>query len=181
MRASIETLVNQTAYRLYRKYRKWVEANDIRQEMHTWIASKSKKYIDGLADNQLRWRLYDAGDIYCRKEKAAKTGYSPDDEVFYSMRLLREVLPNIVEGKDYLTKGVDDSSGTGARRSAAGSSMNYETTMADIRAAFEKLSEDHRLILEGEVEFGMSEPADVTRALRALQGKLGGRRPRKGV
>jgi hypothetical protein len=77
------------------------DPDDIRQEILLWCLQKG---IDGdysrfdseeEANQQarrdtasMRW----AGERWCRKEKAATAGYHPDDEAFYSLRSLQEML-----------------------------------------------------------------------------------------
>lgn len=180
MRDDLTQLINKAAYQLYRRYRAYVEAEDIRQEMWVWVAARVAK-VEDMPTFKLRYKLLDAGGTYCRREKAAKSGYSPDDEVFYGLPLLRELLPFAVRDLPIVLKGVDDTNTSTARKAAAGVSMSYETAVADVRAAFNWLRDPYRAVLRAYADGDEVSAGEVTRALRAMQRKLGGRRPTPNV
>jgi hypothetical protein len=178
VRADLGDLIMQAAGKLYRRYARWVEADDIRQEMWTWVLGQHPKRIEAVSTWKLRYKLQDAGAAYCRREKAAKSGYSPDDEVFYSLRVLREMIPFVTTDTPMVSRGVDDTKASTGRQAAAGESFGWETTIADLRVAFAALDEAQRETLRAYTAGEDQAPEDVTRALRAMQRRLGGRKPR---
>lgn len=176
MRDDLETLINETAYRIVRRFRNFVEPEDVRQEMRLWAYAR-KNYVTGLKTFHLTRALQRVGEGYARKEKAAKTGYSPADEVFYSMGVLRELLPIAVTDEPVVLRGVNPDDKQGARRAGSTPAFEYETAIADVRKAYKALPDEKRLVLLLYVA-GKEVPAvEVTRAVRGMQRRLGGRRP----
>lgn len=177
MRGDLTHVINSSAYVIYRRYRQYVDAEDIRQEMWLWAKGQSQRKLEQLPIGILRRRLRDIGEKYARREKAAKTGYDPDDEVFYSLAMIRNLLPWTVDPELPVLKGVDDRQTANARRQAAGPGMELETIVVDLRKAYNGLTLRDRMILQMQVEFGGLEPADIDAALRKMQRALGGRKP----
>lgn len=170
-------VINHTAYMVWRRHKQHTDAEDIRQEMWTWTVAQDPKKLKALDERQLMWRLRDAGEVYARKERAAARGYKPEDEVFYSIATLRELLPLAVDTTPIVLKR----DGENVKRSSSDpAGMEFETAIADIRKAYWRLSSKYRLALADAVENPDSvDDVVVTRALRFMQRKLGGRRPRR--
>jgi hypothetical protein len=122
--------------------------------------------------------LADVGERYARKEKAARAGYVPDDEVFYSLAVIRELLPYVTGDELPTLPGVYDAKTSVARRSAAGPGMELETAVMDLRRAYSGLDEWDQAVLAAEAEFGMAEESDVIAAMKRMQRLLGGSKPR---
>lgn len=177
MRDDLEDLINTTAYRLYKRYRRWVEASDVRQEMWVYVAGLTDERLETIEPGTLRWRLHDAGERYARREKATRSGYSVDDEVYYGLRVIRELLPVAIDDTPVVMRGVDDSQGVTTRRSPPGAGMDYETAVADLRRAYRGLTKERRKVLSDYAEGKDVDEASVTSAMRSMQRKLGGRRP----
>src|SRR5690606_28554087 len=142
----LDSLIAKAAYHVYRRYRRWVEPEDIRQELHLWAAEHAKR-LQELDEQQIKWRLRDVGEIYARKEKAAKSGYLPEDEVFYSLRALRELLPIAVSNEVVPQPVYDPADKPATRRAASNPGMEWETAVADLRRAFARLSDWHQTVL----------------------------------
>jgi DNA-directed RNA polymerase specialized sigma24 family protein len=179
MRTDLTHLISGIAHSIHRRYRQYAEAEDLRQEMWVWAYAQPKMKLDSLSTGTLRRRLWDVGLDYARREKAVKSGYDPDDEKFYSITVIRELLPWVVDPEPPILRGVDDRQTSNARRSAAGPAMELETVVVDLRKAYNRLSLRDRMILQTQVEFGMSEASDVDAALRKMQRALGGRKPKR--
>lgn len=171
MRDDLDDLIGQAAYRTVRRYRGFVEPEDVRQEMWAWVLAR-KTYVNGLEVPYLGRKLQNVGEAYGRKEKAAKTGYSPSDEFFYSFAVLREMLPVVLAGELPTLKGVNDEDKQSARRAGASTSMEYETVLVDLRKTFNMLPAHHQKALIGFEAGGVA----VTRGFQAWQRKLGGRK-----
>lgn len=177
LRPDLEPAIAGVAYTIFRRYRRWVDPEDLRQEMYAWAVAQNATRLDEMPASSLRWRLRDVADHYARGEKAAKTGYSTDDEVFYALRVLRELLPHAVTDVPIAMRGVDERVGGSGRKAGAVPSMDYETAIADLRKAYKGLSDRYRGVLARYAEGASEAEADVNKALRALQRMLGGRRP----
>lgn len=176
MRGDLPNLIDSATYTIWKRYRGVTEPDDLRQEMWAWILTQKPARILELDAKVLGYKLRDAGEIYARKEKAQKAGYSPSDEVFYGMRALRELLPLAVDTEPVVLRR----EGEGGPSTGIGPSMEFETSVADLRKAYRRLSSKYRVILAEYVsDPDSADEVQVTRALRYMQRKLGGRRPRK--
>lgn len=183
MRADMQHLIGTTAYRVLRRYRQWVEAEDLRQEMWAWAYQQKADELEQIPAGLLRRRLYDVGDTYARREKATKSGYRAGDEVFYSQRVIRELLPAAFDDESYRGGVVNDHEKVSRVRSAVAVGMEYETALADVRRALSVLglgrdSDLYRAYVEGESS-DLAE-AEARRQLRRVQRYLGGTKPRGG-
>lgn len=177
MRGDLKKHIESSAYLVYRRYRGYVEAADVRQEMWLWATAKEKQ-IEDLPVPTLRWRLRDVGERFARQEKAQKSGYHPDDEVFYGLRAIRAVLHDVVTDEPVVLRGVDEADKPAARRAGASLPMEYETAIADLRDAFSALPELLQTELRKEARGDVgADPEMVTKALRRIQRALGGRKP----
>ncbi len=179
MRGDLANLIDGAAYGVYKRYRAHTTPEDLRQEMWAWALAQDEAKLEELEARLLGYKLRDAGEIYARKEKAAKGGYSPADEVFYSLRSLRELLPLAVTSTPVVLRREGEAGGGGTTPGLA-PSMEFETALADLRKAYRHLSSKYRQILADHVsDPEASDEVQVARALRYMQRKLGGRRPRK--
>lgn len=158
---------------LVRKYRRFVELDDVQQELWLAVAKNSKSFIDFLdrdpddkdavrqgwaAAYKTLWRH---GDRYCRKEKAAKTGYRPEDEAFYDRQRIGMLLEMRYNGTSY-TNQYDDSRPKG--KTKPGSGYMLETEYADVDVALKKLTGVEQAALMAHYVDGLSE-TDVANML----------------
>lgn len=92
--------VKPVAIRVGQRYRGYVEVADLRQELALWVLSHPRRAAEYLLEaeegdgRRLTRSLYNAAESYARACKASAEGYSPGDEYFYSLRQLRELLPD---------------------------------------------------------------------------------------
>lgn len=177
MRTDLGHLINTTAGRIHRRYRVWAEYEDIKQEMWMWACAQNERKLTLLSTTTIRRRLWDVGVKYARREKATRSGYDTDDEVFYSVTLLRELLPLALDQDGPVLRGVDDRDGKLARRTAAGPGMELEAALADVRKAYSRLAGHLQLALASYVAGDGTGPL-VDSGLMRMQRILGGRRPR---
>jgi len=177
LRSDLPALIDTAAYLVYRRHRGHTEPEDIRQEMWTWILAQNTTRVNDLEPHVLTWKLRDAGEVYARREKAAKGGYQPSDEVFYSTRTLRDLLPLAIGTEPVTLRAEGDEGGS---RSGEPLSMEFETTLIDVRRAYRKVSSKYREVMLRSVVDPLSvDDVQLFRALRFMQRKLGGRRPQK--
>lgn len=122
--------------------RKWkVDPDDIRQEVLLWCIVQgidgSFEAIEDEEESQalarqayasMRW----AGERFCRKEKAAREGYSIEDEAFYGLKALQELLVNFfVTGlESHAPIGTADS--VRHQKSDGSTSGNYLVSLLDV-------------------------------------------------
>lgn len=174
----LDGMIAKTASWITRRYKQWVDPEDVRQEMWTAVLQRKDK-LDKMEPRDLARILEDAGIAYCRKEKAARSGYSEDDEAFYSQRIIMMMLPYAVATGPIESKPVNDATEKLARKGASGVSFEWETTVADMRSAFKQLPPWRRKLLTAYVDGYDTNRGNLYKAVRAMQRKLGGRRPIK--
>lgn len=93
------SLATSQARKLARKWR--VDYEDIRQEILVAALQEDLSWLqdEGLGEEERRdlmrqlrvWAWY-VGERFCRREKAARSGYQVEDEVYYSRARLQELL-----------------------------------------------------------------------------------------
>ncbi len=162
--------IQRSAAEVHRLYRSWAEAADIEQEMWLWVYSHHSQ-LDDMPPYTLRRRLKDAGVRYCRREKAAKSGYHPEDEYTYTQPVLLKLLPDAFDPE--ATKPVTGSDGVGTRGTGEQAYGEWETMLIDVRVALDKLRFSDWKVLK-QVAEGAREPNDTLTqdALRRLQRKV---------
>lgn len=189
---------------LARRYRRYVERDDIRQELLTWAWRRRDKVAEYLVrpessedPNQrvkrqgqwiLRKTLTRRGEVYCRKVKAEKCGYHPRDEFFYDRGLIEDIIKAWVNGTSLLADVVDDHVKVPRDPAEGGNILAME---ADVHRALEWLDNEQAGLLfrvyGDEVpisqvarENGVSRQAleqKMDRLLRKIQNTLGGSNP----
>jgi len=99
-------LVPSVAGTIYRRYRQWVEREDVVQECYAWAMNRASHYAELLNEEntiqrvinekRIAWQMRRHAERYCRKEKAKKSGYLIGDESFYDTVLLGQLLPHVI-------------------------------------------------------------------------------------
>jgi hypothetical protein len=81
------------------RYRQHVTYEDVQQELYVWLIGKYDRaekwraeYSEKHAERTLVKALRNAGERFCRAEKAEREGYVPDDEFFYSIPMVADLL-----------------------------------------------------------------------------------------
>lgn len=147
----LEELCATVAYSVWKRYRKYVELPDLRQELMLFSWRKRDKVAEYLVrdeENPLRKRqgeaaymksLSRAAERYCRKCKAQAVGYSPRDEYFYHRTLIEDLIGVIVNGQTDQA-GQTDERTRGARDASEGG--NVQAMVADVKRALGTLDSD---------------------------------------
>ena len=187
------------------KYGKWVERDDVKQECLIWAMNRSE-WIDGQLnepdtekrkhnEQKIAWQMMRIAEKYARKEKAARSGYQPGDEVFYQSVTLATLLPfviaSILDGTvlEPAQEMVIDGQPRGSSSPAEGGALL--ATLMDIKQKFAQLEPDDKQILTLRYHEQLTlaqigavlecHPTTADRrcdhALRALLNLLGGRSP----
>ena len=134
---------------VHRRYRKYVDRADLTQEAYAWLMTRVV-YFNGLLEeenetvrlaNQRRigWQMKRAVERYARKEKATRSGYQTNDESFYDVVTIAQLLPYVIASI------VND--GTPRKPSAPSEGGNLLATLIDIKKSYELLDEDEQKIL----------------------------------
>ena len=198
-------LAPSVAYAIHRRYKHWVEKDDIAQECIAWGITRnnyiteqmSVEDVKQLEYNQKRiaYQMKRAAERYVRKEKANKSGYQLQDEAYYETLMLGQLLPfviaSVIDGTvlEQAQEMIRDGQPRGSSSPAEGG--NLLASLIDIKKAFLELDPEDQVLLRlrhhenatlqeiaAHLECAVS-TADrrCTNALRRLQEKLGGDTP----
>lgn len=198
-------LVPSVAGSIYRRYRQWVERDDVVQECYTWALSRASHYAELLNEEssiqrtinekRIAWQMRRHAERYARKEKAKKSGYQVGDEAYYDTITIAQLLPFVI--KAHVNNSALEQSqvlindGTPRKPSAPAEGGNLLAMLVDIKQAFEKLEKIDQEILtlryhENQTLQLMAEYLEcavstvdrkITQALRKVQEKMGGSSP----
>jgi RNA polymerase sigma factor (sigma-70 family) len=177
------------ARNVQRRYGRWVEQDDVMQEMWLWVFEHPDTTRRLLADREsfLTRRLVTVGERYARREKAAYERYSPDDEAFYSLTMIRDMLPYALDSNATPPQEQQE-----VRVYTSGDGYGtWEAMLADVRGAFSHLDDTDQKLLtrrfRDEATFEVIASADgvstsavfsrVNRIVKRLQRRLGGASP----
>jgi RNA polymerase sigma factor (sigma-70 family) len=175
-----------------------VGREDFVQECFVWALTHPAKLAEyrededqKAGDRKLYGALRNACRDYARRDKAARLGYDPDDEVFYTLLVLKdELLPAVYDEDSWLpSQGAHQESVRSGADPAHGN--NWLATLVDVSAALRKVSlYDEGLIQmyyrdswtqqEMADELGISQPLvskRLDRAVKHVHEQLGGARP----
>lgn len=142
--------VSSATRQLMSRYRGHVSFEDVQQECYVWLIANYHKVMTWReerehAEQTLVKALRNAADRYCRAEKAEHDGYLPEDEFFYSIPMVRDLLILSFD-EDWMMPG---SAQLDAVRSGTPSSEggNLMTMVADVRRALGTLTPHDRELL----------------------------------
>lgn len=198
-------LAPSVAYAIHRRYKHWVEKDDITQECIVWAITRNAYITDQMSvedvkqleynQKRIAYQMRRAAERYVRKEKAHKSGYQLMDEAYYETLMLGQLLPfviaSVIDGTvlEQAQEMIRDGQPRGSSSPAEGG--NLLASLIDIKKAFLELDQDDQVLLRlrhhenatlqeiaAHLECAVS-TADrrCTNALRRLQEKLGGDTP----
>lgn len=182
------------------RYRDYVDFEDVQQECYLWLFKNyhkatawREKYEERHAERTLMKALRNAGERYCREEKAQKEGYSTDDEYFYSIPMVADLLQLSFDPEWMLPNGIEMTAPSNKRPPSEGG--NLVALVADVTRVYAKLPRHDRALLarayghgvrtadviaELSLEWGCSQSAANSRLRRVvgrLRAALGGPSP----
>lgn len=139
-----EALITSATKILRSKYRDYVSYEDIKQELYLWafqnydrIENWRETRSTGAASRTIIKALRNAGERYCRAEKAEYVGYAPEDEFFYSLSMVADLI-QLYFDPEWMVRGgpVLDEPRTQKAPSEGG---NLIAMVADVGRAYEAL------------------------------------------
>lgn len=197
---SIHAAVASVARQLRSRYRDFVEYEDVQQELYIWyiknhrkVAAWEEEHHEKSVARLVNRSLRNAGEKYCRKQKAEMSGYEPDDEFFYSIPMVADML-QLYFDPDWMEPAAIQL-GTVSSGKPAEEGWNLQAMVADVGKCYEQMpTADQHLLREvygGEVPVRDAiawlalewectpNAADhrIRRVLGRLRAKLGGPRP----
>jgi DNA-directed RNA polymerase specialized sigma24 family protein len=201
----IYDLVPSVANTIYRRYKSYVEKDDIKQECMAWAMTRANDHNVDLMEpieerrrhneQRIAYQMRRVAERYARKEKAAKSGYQTIDEVYYESFTLGQLLPfviaSVIDGTvlEQVQQMIQDGQPKG--KSSPSEGGNLLASLIDIKKGYLQLEvEDQTLLrlrhhenftlqqIAGHLECAIS-TADrrCAHSLRRLQEILGGISP----
>jgi len=198
-------LAPSVAYAIHRRYKHWVEKDDIAQECIAWAITRNDYITEQMSvedpkqlehnEKRIAYQMRRAAERYVRKEKANKSGYQLMDEAYYETLMLGQLLPfviaSVIDGTvlEQAQEMIRDGQPRGSSSPAEGG--NLLASLIDIKKAFLELDQKDQIALRMRhhdnatlhqiaafLECAVS-TADrrCTNSLRRLQDKLGGETP----
>ena len=198
-------LAPSVAYAVHRRYKHWVEREDVTQECIAWAVTRNAYITEQMSvedpkqlehnQSRIAWQMKRAVERYARKEKANKSGYQINDEVYYQTFTLGQLLPfviaSVIDGTvlEQMQEMINDGQPRGSSSPSEGG--NLLISLIDIKKCFLKLDQQDQAVLRMRhyenatlqqiaqyLECAVS-TADrrCTNSLRRLQEELGGETP----
>jgi RNA polymerase sigma factor (sigma-70 family) len=198
-------LAPSVAYAIHRRYKHWVEREDVTQECIAWAVTRNAYITEQMSvedpkqlehnQSRIAWQMKRAVERYARKEKANKSGYQINDEVYYQTFTLGQLLPfvitSIIDGTvlEQMQEMINDGQPRGSSSPSEGG--NLLASLIDIKKCYLKLDQKDQELLRMRhydnatlqqiaafLECAVS-TADrrCSNALRRLQDELGGETP----
>ena len=185
-------IVAHVADEYHRKYN-MVAREDIKQSLYEWFVSHPRKLTEWegfskkSAQNLLYRSLRNQALDYCQYWKAKSIGYEMSDLFFYDADIIEALLPAVLRGD--VTEAPVLNLGMPGKPSAPAEGGNMMAMMAEIKAAYLKLSTEDRHILYhkyagsmsySEIATELTLPSDDAarmrhnRAIKKLITRLGG-------
>ena len=198
-------LVPSVSYVISRKFKGWVETDDIKQECYLWAIGRGQQFTDLLNEpepnkreqneKRIAYQMRRMGERFARKQKAAKAGYHTSDEAYYDTTTIAQLIPfviaSVIDGTvlEQAQEMIND--GQPRKQSTPAEGGNLLAILIDIKKAFIKLEQEDKTILQMRYHdnFTLQQIAQYlecatstadrrcTSALRRLQDKLGGETP----
>jgi RNA polymerase sigma factor (sigma-70 family) len=158
---TIYELAHSVANTIYRRYKAYVERDDIKQEILAWSLGRniylalelSEPDLDKRKHNEQRiaWQMRRVAERYARREKASKSGYQIGDEAYYESATVGQLLPfviaSVLDGTvlEQAQQMVQDGQPKG--RSSPAEGGNLLAILIDIKKAYLTLDVDEQTLL----------------------------------
>ena len=150
---SIPDITASVANVIVRRFRGYVDKEDVKQECYSWYLSRVT-HLDSLLNEEntvqrvinekrIAWQMKRSAERYARKEKAVRTGYKPGDEAFYDTVVIAQLLPHVIASVvdntvlEQAQNLIND--GQPKKQSAPAEGGNLLATLIDIKKAYLKL------------------------------------------
>jgi len=145
--------INSATKILFARYRDYIDYGDIQQELYLWLFlnyDKALGWRDSLsvrhAERSLIKALRRAGERVCRAEKAQAVGYAPEDEFFYSVPMVADLLSLYFDPNWMIPNGLELSQPPAHKPPQEGG--NLVVMVADVGKAYELMPQTDKVLLK---------------------------------
>jgi RNA polymerase sigma factor (sigma-70 family) len=204
---AIYDIAYSVAGSVYKRYNKFVERDDVKQECLLWAMTPSRReWAEELLsepdtkirqhnESRIAWQMKRAAERYARRIKADKSGYQLGDEAYYETFTLSQLLPfviaSVIDGTvlEQAQEMIKDGQPKGSSSPSEGG--NLLAMLLDIKRSFKKLDVKEQTLLTYRYHenFTLQQMAALlecsvstadrrcSNALRKLQDEIGGENP----
>jgi len=141
----------------------------VQQQLYVWLLTKydrverwRSEYATQHAERTLVKALRNEGERYCRTEKAEQDGYDVEDEFFYSIPMIADLLALSFDPEWMEPKGIDYT-----EQKSVSPGTDLVIMVADVTKAFESLPEPDQDLLR--YVYGTSRLREDAIAQKALE------------
>ena len=190
----LEPYVQDANHRVMRRFWKWVDREDVAQELRLWLYAHPKKVEEYLTEDRthsLVKALENAGIRYAQREKAVISGYHPDDNYYWSKGDIESHLIDMFNDDAWLNAPALDGDQTGRSSKPSSEGGNWIATLADLSRVYGELDDRTKwtlLLVYGEDRtrvyvakaLGVSDTTVgniIDRAIKKMHRSLGGDKP----
>lgn len=167
---------------------------DVANQLWLWLVENKERAQEYMSredgERIVRSILNQEARSYAIKERAAVTGYSPEDLSWYSPAMIRKILPDVFDYEDWQSFQSGSSDGRGSKP-LVNASGDRLASILDVKSALEKMNHVQYNLLkevygEGHSVEAVAESMGITkdacakriqRAIEVVRDKLGGPRP----
>lgn len=139
--AESDILIRTVVSRVWRKYRGYVEFDDLHQEALLWWYTTGQKHLPVYLADQNKGRIsisvWRVAEQYAANQKAQQVGYRPQDQYRYSAREVHELLPIALD-----PEGLPDNGHGDAPKGNLAESGEVLAALIDVRRALHFVSEE---------------------------------------
>jgi hypothetical protein len=136
-RVDVGRIITHTTAQVTMRYRRWVDRDDLTQHIHLYLLGEGRHAAKKATTvGQMHRLLRGVATEFAEREKAVKSGYSPDDVCWYSKELLGDVLIPLA-----LDDTFDGMTSDGESLSAT-QSLGLVTMVVDVRRAIKAVGAD---------------------------------------
>ena len=155
-------LVPSVSYVIFRKFKGWVDQDDIKQECYLWAIGRGEQFNELLNEpefhkreqneKRIAFQMRRMAERFARKQKANKAGYKTSDEVFYDTTLIAQLIPpvisSVVDGTvlEQAQEMIND--GQPRKQAAPAEGGNLLAILIDMKRAYLKLEQEDKTILQ---------------------------------
>ena len=150
---AVPDIVTSVSNSIFRRFRAYVERDDVKQECYAWYYSRAEHFNQLLSDEnpvqrvinekRMAWQMRRHCERYARKEKANKSGYKIGDESFYDTVTLAQLLPHVIASiiDNTVLEAAQNliNDGQPRKQSAPAEGGNLLAILIDIKKAYLKL------------------------------------------
>ena len=150
---AVPDIVTSVSNSIFRRFRAYVERDDVKQECYAWYYSRAEHFNELLSEEntvqrvinekRIAWQMKRHAERYARREKATRSGYKLTDEAFYDTVVIAQLLPHVIASVvdntvlEQAQNLIND--GQPKKQSAPAEGGNLLATLIDIKKAYLKL------------------------------------------